>query len=225
MFSFGGTSGGNAQSAMQPSQNNQQSLFQQQQMQAQQSTSVPIERLTRVSDLPGDAQNLIEQLQRHINDQISISEQFALDTRMQEVESVVADVAEVQQRWTRTQSTLVNDQRSLETLRDQVHMDDSNARISTRFIDGVRSGSLNPRSSADQILKYFCDTIDSVETELQAYAGIIIAIEKHLNDVRTNELVQDSSTLIATLQGQHRAFLAISSKVAEVHDRATQVLR
>lgn len=229
MFSFGASQNPNnqqnasfGQSTFQPAQQMQQP----QQIQQQQQPD-PIERLTRVSDLPNDAQTLIEQLNQHILQQISISDQFGLNEEGlgETVQSVSLDVAEIQKRSTRTQVALSIDQRNLESLRDQVHRDAENARISTRFMDGIRNGTLNVRGSADYILQYFYDTVDTIERDLQAYNKLVNAIEKHVTHVRNQRIQQDAETLIATLKAQHEAFMQITAKIAVVHEQTAQVVQ
>lgn len=228
MFSFGASQNPNnqqnasfGQSTFQPAQQMQQP------QQIQQQQPDPIERLTRVSDLPNDAQTLIEQLNQHILQQISISDQFGLNEEGlgETVQSVSLDVAEIQKRSTRTQVALSIDQRNLESLRDQVHRDAENARISTRFMDGIRNGTLNVRGSADYILQYFYDTVDTIERDLQAYNKLVNAIEKHVTHVRNQRIQQDAETLIATLKAQHEAFMQITAKIAVVHEQTTQVVQ
>ncbi|CCG81228.1 Nucleoporin nup45 [Taphrina deformans PYCC 5710] len=219
-------------SSLQPQQQQQQQQQQQSQFQLQQSTNqnqnngnIPIERLTRVSDLPNDAQNLIEQLNQHIIQQISISDQFALNEESlgQTVESVTTDVAEIQKREARTQAALQLDQSSLETLRDQVHGDAEDVRISTRFVDGIKTGTLNLRGSTDLILKYFFDVTNTIEGDIKAYDKLISSIERHVINAKGNSQLQDSETLIAALKSQHESFMRVASKVATAHDRVNQV--
>lgn len=217
MFSFSNANTGN------PTQGCQQSSIPQQSADARAST---LDRLTRVSDLPQDVQNLIEQLNQYITQQISISDQIHLshDSLQESRDSVSMDVTELQRRWTSVQSSLRIDQNDLERARDQVHSDLRNVRISTTFIDGVRSGALNLRGSADQILKYFFTTANDVEEEAAAYDKIVQNVEEHLMHMRSSGRQQDAESLVATLRSQQHAFMSLAGAVAESHDRAVAVL-
>lgn len=195
-----------------------------QSFQSQQKPSDPIERLTRVSDLPNDAQNLIEQLNQHIQSQVSISDQFALNEESlnETVDSVSNDVSELQRRWGTTNSFLLNDQNHLENLRDLVHGGAENLLISTRFVDGIRSGSLNIRGSADHILKYFFQAASGIESDMEEYDKIVTALEQHVSYAKDVKSSQDAATLVEALKAQHGAYMRLASKVATVHDRVTQ---
>lgn len=194
--------------------------------QTTESNIATLDRLTRVSDLPHDAQVLIEQLNQYITQQISISNQYQSnqESLQESRDSISMDVKELQKRWTSVQSSLRIDQNNLEHARDLVHTDLENIKISTTFIDGVRSGALNLRGSADQILKYFFTTANNVEEDLTAYDKIIANIEEHLSHMRVSGRQQDAETLIATLRSQQRAFLNLAGAVAESHDRSISIL-
>ena len=215
MFSFGGRS-----QAVHPPQ---QSLPQQ----SQQAT--PIERLTRVSDLPQDAQTLLEQLQAHITSQISLAEQFKLNAEGLEetVESVDTDVVELQRRLARLRSALQVDQEQVTKLASDVEREAANASLSTTFVDGARSRQYHhhhgsSRSSHDAILAYFNDTTAQLELRIEQYARLIKELERHV------ELLDGSirsKTLVQALQKEQEAFMSLSNRVAGLHDVILQMQR
>lgn len=209
MFQFGNASV-NIQS--QPQQ-------QQQQMQNQQ----PLGRMTRVSDLPADAQTLIEQLDQHILQQISISDQFTInsDKLQEERDSITADVEEVQKRSTRTKSSLQVDQKNLMSCRDKLETTSENIRKITRLIDGLSSGNLHLR--IDYLLVYFHEVINQLELDADAYAKIVVTVESHVTKVRAQESPENAAMLINALKNFHSAFLAVSSKTALANDQVQTI--
>lgn len=188
--------------------------------------TVPIERLTRVSDLSSDAQSMIEQLNQHVAQQISISESFKLNEEhnREAAQSVEADVKEVRRRHTNTTFSLSTHQGRLERLKRQVDSDIENTQISTRFVDGMRSGSLKARGTADHILMYFYETASASEVTMEKYEQMVVALEAHARTLQSSDLRISAETLIQTLRAQHEAFLQLSSAVAGTHDHRMQIL-
>lgn len=217
MFQFGGNSTiGNT--AQQQQKNTGFAPLQTQQQQ-QVNAGPTLERLTRVSDLPSDAQLLIEQLNQHILQQGSISDQLALnkETLQTDVDSVSTDVDEILRRYARAHAALQIDQNNLQRCRDQVQELNENIRRSTISVDGLTRGNSNARG--DYLFVYFHDTITRLEQDLHAYAKIVASLEDHVNSARAQNSPQNAAALLDTVKQVHAAFMSISSKVAQANER------
>lgn len=220
MFQFGGGTSFGTSSQQQQPLNSGFSQTQQQQT----GGGNPIERLTRVSDLPPDAQLLIEQLNQHIIQQTSISDQLALnaDSLQEGADSVTADVEEILKRYARTSAALQIDQNNLQRCRDQVLELNENIRKSTRSIDGLSKGNSTLRG--DYLFMYFHDEIAHLEIDLNAYAKLVAELELHVNSARKENSPQNAAALVATMKKLQSAFLGVSSEVARANERLQGVL-
>ncbi|BFZ58498.1 Nucleoporin nup49/NSP49 (Nuclear pore protein nup49/NSP49) [Savitreella phatthalungensis] len=189
--------------------------------QAPASTLAPaptLERLTRVSDLPPDAQALLEGLQAHISQQTSLSDQLGLhaDILQDTVDSIDADVGEVQRRLARVRGNLQNDQTIVQTIADELAKTSSNARLSTTYIDSARSRTFHGRPAADVILSFFNKSTDALERRLKEYIRLLDNLERHV------DLLDDGSVtakgLKQALEHEQLAFMSLSNRVASLHD-------
>jgi nucleoporin p58/p45 len=231
-FSFGGASTQQPQQQTQTptfsfgaasqQQQQQQSAQQQSSLQVQQQRPTTIDRHTRVSDLQQDAQIMIEQLDAHIASQKSISDQLGLsqEAGQQQVDSVELDVQEITRRYGQLKASLTSDSAALERLRDLVREDGEHALLSTRFVDGLRSGTVNLRTSTDAVLKYFYETTDKAELDVKGYARLISQVEEHVRHLRAEGAQVDATLLMGAVTEQQEAFLRLAEVVADLHDRS-----
>lgn len=178
--------------------------------------------MTRVSDLPQDAQTLLEQLQAHIASQISLAEQFKLSAEGLEenVDSVDTDVAELQRRLARLRSALQVDQEQATRLAESVAREASNARLSTAFVDGARSRQYHGRPSHDAILGYFNDTASQLDARIRAYGTLVRELECHVEALDGSI---KSHNLVRALHKEQETFMTLSNRVAGLHDAILQL--
>ncbi|GAO52703.1 hypothetical protein SAICODRAFT_68493 [Saitoella complicata NRRL Y-17804] len=193
---------------------------QQQQMpQMQQQNASNITLNTRYSDLPPDAQKLLDEMDKFIATQTMLADDLSarLPTQNTSISTILNDVQEVNRKLRTTQSFLSTDQTSLRALREVVDNDSNNARVATRLVDGLRTGGI-PRS-AEPMIQYFAEQATEMEYRLQGYAGVIQEIGRHLETVEyTHEGNKKGEVLLGALREQQSSFMNLSAGVADVHN-------
>ncbi|BFZ60103.1 Nucleoporin nup49/NSP49 (Nuclear pore protein nup49/NSP49) [Saitoella coloradoensis] len=197
----------------------QQQQQQQQMPQMQQQNASNITLNTRYSDLPPDAQKLLDEMDKFIATQTMLADDLSarLPTQNTSISTILNDVQEVNRKLRTTQSFLSTDQTSLRALREVVDNDSNNARVATRLVDGLRTGGI-PRS-AEPMIQYFAEQATEMEYRLQGYAGVIQEIGRHLETVEyTHERNKKGEVLLGALREQQSSFMNLSAGVADVHN-------
>ncbi|CAG8655992.1 26339_t:CDS:10 [Gigaspora margarita] len=186
-----------------------------------------ITKATRFSDLPPESQKFLANLDNHIQQQkrlMSYIGSMSLPSVKQQIQDVFNESRILFQKLAQLTNDLQSDHRLVNDLLSEIDVQIGLVDNARRFYDAASQGLSNAiMQIGDNVFsKFYYDLIVSFENRLQQYDSYIEELERHFTwlhqnaDGRGNE--QDLVALTEAMRNQHGSFMAITGKVALLHE-------
>ncbi|CAG8557219.1 12204_t:CDS:10, partial [Dentiscutata heterogama] len=186
-----------------------------------------ITKATRFSDLPPESQKFLANLDNHIQQQkrlMSSIGSMILPSVKQQIQDVFNESRILFQKLAQLTNDLQNDHRLVNDLLSEIDVQIGLVDNARRFYDAASQGlsSAIVQIGDNVFSKFYYDLIVSFENRLQQYDSYIEELERHFTwlyqnaEGRGNE--QDLIALTETMRNQHGSFMAITGKVALLHE-------
>lgn len=203
------------------------------QIQLQQQAQIPvITPFSRPIDLPENFQKELEALDNYITSQTRIGETLKAKREIQEelILSIPRDVELLTRKFSTAAEALKYDDTVLTEIKKLSDEVVSEAEICFELLSNLRNPSSNlfssvygathgPKLGGDVLLPYFKKKVEQFERTIQEYSITIAEIEKAIESAEgeTTEGPGNANNIVATLQEEHRLFMTLGNKVAELH--------
>lgn len=170
----------------------QQQLQQQQQMSAlQQISQLPVNPMTRISDLPPQLKLEIEQLDQHIQRQVQISQNLKSEDseHVELIDSVPRDIQYLLKTQSQTNQLLAQDLKKILSIKDLTDQDIADSQTFSILLQQL----LTPGSkvSSLELDKFFQHRIQVYHSKLDEYSRVLVDIENTINGIN-NEVTGSS---------------------------------
>ncbi|CAG8459677.1 25933_t:CDS:10 [Gigaspora rosea] len=171
-----------------------------------------ITKATRFSDLPPESQKFLANLDNHIQQQkrlMSNIGSMSLPSVKQQIQDVFNESRILFQKLAQLTNDLQSDHRLVNDLLSEIDVQIGLVDNARRFYDAASQGLSNAiMQIGDNVFsKFYYDLIVSFENRLQQYDSYIEELEQ-----------QDLVALTEAMRNQHGSFMAITGKVALLHE-------
>ena len=165
-------------------------------------SQLPVTPMTRISDLPPQLKQEIEQLDQYTQKQVQICQHLRADAteHMELLESVPRDIAFLQKTQSQTNQLLAQDLKRISTIKD---LTDQNI-ADTQTFSTMLQQLLTPGSkvSSIELDKFFQQKIQIYEKRLDEYSRVLSDIESVVNGI-CNEVVGEGSGVTTDSSGDN----------------------
>ena len=155
-------------------------------------SQLPVTPMTRISELPPQLKQQIEQLDQYTQKQVQICQHLRADAteHMELLESVPRDIAFLQKTQSQTNQLLAQDLKRISTIKD---LTDQNINDTQTFSTMLQQ-LLTPGSkvSSMELDKFFQQKIQTYEKRLDEYTRVLSDIESVVNGI-CNEVIGEGS--------------------------------
>ena len=156
-------------------------------------SQLPVTPMTRISELPPQLKQEIEQLDQYTQKQVQICQHLRADAteHMELLESVPRDIAFLQKTQSQTNQLLAQDLKRISTIKD---LTDQNINDTQTFSTMLQQ-LLTPGSkvSSMELDKFFQQKIQTYEKRLDEYTRVLSDIESVVNGI-CNEVIGEGSS-------------------------------
>lgn len=235
-----GNAGGSLFGAQQPLQYQQQSAL-------QAISQLPVTPMTKVSDLPPQLRQEIEQLDQYIQRQVQISQHLKADTEEHKelIDSIPRDVAYLLKTESSATESLAQDLKKLSAIKEMTDQSITDTQTFAMILQQL----LTPGSkiSSLELDKFFQHRIQNYQDKLDDYFRVLSDIESAVNGIDNDVFGSDSNTkgfnknndstgyvdvyamktginaLISTVIEEFSLFMDTAERVAQIHQKVKEI--
>ncbi|CAG8539039.1 11527_t:CDS:2 [Diversispora eburnea] len=191
-----------------------------------------ITKATRFSDLPLEHQKFLANFDNHIQQQkrtMSSISSMSLPNIKLAIQEVFNESRILFQKLSHLTNDLQRDQYLISKLISELDNNIGLVDNARRFYDAASQGQSNAvMQIGDNVFsKYYYDLIISFENRLQQYESSIEELERHFQWIYKNpgngNNGEDLSALTEAMRNQHRSFMAVTGKVALLHENVEKL--
>ncbi|KAL6076112.1 Nucleoporin p58/p45 [Balamuthia mandrillaris] len=199
-------------------------LFQTSAQQTATATNAPaaITYSTPFADLPANMKQELIKIQTYIVQENSISEEIAQHSP-ELISKAVEEIHILQEKLKTLENTLQSDKHTINVLRKEVGNELKNAELAVRTMERLTPGAA-PSTLHQQFhlpSRYFWEVANSFEKRMHYYRQTIDEIEHYLSS-SSGHRTYTPQTLQEIMRNQYAFFMAISARLASLHNQVAQ---
>ncbi|RKO85224.1 hypothetical protein BDK51DRAFT_32496 [Blyttiomyces helicus] len=191
---------------------------------------------TKYSEAPEGLRQKLDQIQKYIQSEISLSETISTSSTVADINRVTSEMGQLSQKLAGMNNLIERDRNFVESLKNEVSLELRNADLATRFIERFKnstsatqysSPNYDPYGTPPAPSSYFHNLANQLEKKMALYAQSIEELETNLKNTISNthkytpQAANTSSQLLVLLEilrNQDDTFLSVAGKIAMVHD-------